>query len=624
MDSRKIVFKGELDTDGVTEGLQDIDKESKKTTDNMSEGFKKVDEMLGGIPSKIHGGITALGGFIKGMGTLRGAIMATGIGALIVALGALTAAFTTSEDGQNKWAKVMGVVGSLVGNFTDLLSNLGDKLIWAFENPKQALTDFANLLKQNLYNRVEGLITLIPKLGQAISLLFEGEFKQAGKVAADAVGMVATGVESITDVAAEAGKAIVNMAKEAEKEAKQAARVADMRAKADRLERALLVERVKLEAKAGELRLKAKNVEEFTADERLQALRDAAAITDELAAKEEAYLTLRSNAQTLENSFSRSNKEALNAEAQAQADVVSVQVRRINSMRELQEEVKAVTAEIKAQEKAQEEADKAAAEAAKARIAELAALNVNYYSEQERQRQALSAVFDSKEQQEIDAVARKYDELAIYAEQHGVTMAELNEKQEAEISAIQQRYAEERAKQEAANNAAEVTQTKITTQQKLTMAANALSAITALNTAFAKGSEKDSRKAFKRNKALGMATAVIQTGQAVTGALTAGGNPIKLATGAQFVEAAIAAAAGAAQIATIAKTQYEGGAQSTPAMSPVAASAPTGGGGGAPNINVGQFGQGFNMPAQRTYVISKEVTNAQQANQLVNEQAALL
>jgi hypothetical protein len=623
MADRKIVFKGELDTDDVTEGLQDIDKESKKTTDGMSAGFKKVDEMLGGIPSKIQGGVVALGGFIKGMGTLRGAIMATGIGALIVLLGSLTAAFTTSEAGQNKWAKVMGVVGTIVGNFTDLLADLGEKLIWAFENPQQALTDFANLLKQNLYNRIEGLITLVPKLGEAISLLFQGEFKQAGKVAADAVGMVATGIESITDVAAEAGKAIGEMAKEAEKEAKQASRVADMRAKADRMERALLVERVKLEAKAGELRLKAKNIEEFTADERLQALRDAAAITDELAAKEEAYLTLRSNAQTLENSFSRSNKEALDAEAQAQANVVSVQVRRINSMRELQEEVKGVTAEIKAQAEAQKVADEEALQREKDRLAALVAANQAYYSQFDQQEQALAAVFDSRQQQELDAVARKYDQLAAYAEEHGYTITEINARYAAEVAAIEKKYADEAAAEAAKNAGAEVARARITAQQKMQLAQGALAAITALNAAFQRNDEQGARRAFKRNKALGLATAIIQTGQAVTGALTAGGNPVKLATGAQFVEAAVAAVAGAAQIATIARTKYEGGGSAPPPPPSIVTSSAGSAGSGTPNVNVGQFGDAWTMGAQRAYVISRDVSNSQQANQLVTDQATL-
>ncbi len=73
----------------------------------------------------------------------------------------------------------------------------------------------------------------------------------------------------------------------------------------------------------------------------------------------------------------------------------------------------------------------------------------------------------------------------------------------------------------------------------------AMAALSILNDAFqmsAGKSEKDQRKAFKTQKAFNLASAIANTYLAVTGALTAGGNPIKLATGMQFVEAGIAAA----------------------------------------------------------------------------------
>jgi hypothetical protein len=97
---------------------------------------------------------------------------------------------------------------------------------------------------------------------------------------------------------------------------------------------------------------------------------------------------------------------------------------------------------------------------------------------------------------------------------------------------------------------------------KLQAASGMFNALSGLATAFAKGDEESQRKAFKINKAFGIGQALISTAVGVTNALTAGGNPLKLATGAQFVEAAAVGVAGAAQIATIAKTQFNGGANS--------------------------------------------------------------
>ena len=108
-----------------------------------------------------------------------------------------------------------------------------------------------------------------------------------------------------------------------------------------------------------------------------------------------------------------------------------------------------------------------------------------------------------------------------------------------------------------------------------------------------------------------MAAAVTNTAMAVTGALTAGGNPIKLATGTQFVEAGIAAAVGAANIIKIASSKFGGGASGGGG-----GGAPAGAGGGgtmqAPNFSV-IGSSGVNQLAQlqqqptRAYVVSGDV-----------------
>ena len=151
----------------------------------------------------------------------------------------------------------------------------------------------------------------------------------------------------------------------------------------------------------------------------------------------------------------------------------------------------------------------------------------------------------------------------------------------------------------------------------------AMSALSILNDAFqmsAGKSEKDQRKAFKAQKAFNLASALTNTFLAVTGALTAGGNPIKLATGMQFVEAGIAAAAGAVQIAKISKTQFEGGGSSAGGND--VPTAPTM---SAPQFNVvGQSGvnqlASLGQQPVQAYVVSGQVTSQQalDRNRLAN------
>lgn len=148
-------------------------------------------------------------------------------------------------------------------------------------------------------------------------------------------------------------------------------------------------------------------------------------------------------------------------------------------------------------------------------------------------------------------------------------------------------------------------------QENLNLTSQGFGALMSLTEAFAKDDEESAEKSFKINKALGISQAVVNTAMAVTAALTAGGNPLKLATGQQFVEAGIAAAAGAAQIATISKQQFGGGAAS-------ASNIPQPSETSSPQFNlVGSTGQNAILESLRNnpvkaYVVGSDVTSQQQ------------
>lgn len=95
--------------------------------------------------------------------------------------------------------------------------------------------------------------------------------------------------------------------------------------------------------------------------------------------------------------------------------------------------------------------------------------------------------------------------------------------------------------------------------KQIQMTASAFGAIGDLIQSFNAKDEANARKQFQVVKAFNLASALTNTYLAVTGALTAGGNPIKLATGAQFVEAGIAGVTGLANVVKIASTQFGGG-----------------------------------------------------------------
>jgi DNA repair exonuclease SbcCD ATPase subunit len=100
----------------------------------------------------------------------------------------------------------------------------------------------------------------------------------------------------------------------------------------------------------------------------------------------------------------------------------------------------------------------------------------------------------------------------------------------------------------------EIEDAKEVQEQREQLAQAAFGALTNIANLLSTGNEKQQKKAFKINKAVSIGQAIQNTAQGVTKAFAQGGVA-GIATG------ALVAAAGAAQIATIAKTKFQGGGQ---------------------------------------------------------------
>jgi len=351
--------------DTLTTKLKSNEKavgDNRRNVGNYEEALGKTNaslDKLGAAAGKLPGPLGAMATGIIGATKASLAFIATPLGmvlaAVALAIGAVKLAFASSEEGQNKWNKIVTVGSALLGNFTDIIADFGEAIIEAFENPQKAVEDFSNLIKDNLINRFNGLLELVPALGESLELLFKGKVSEAGKVAADAVAKVALGVEDITDKTNGAIEATAEFMAEQEKELAQAAQVADMRAKADIVERQLLVDRAKAEAEVADLRLRARKEDEFTASQRKAFLQEANSIQNELLDAETEYLGLRADAQILENTFSKTNKENKDKEAQAIAALSQIETKRFTEQRQLQRELNTITNQMAAESKAQAE-----------------------------------------------------------------------------------------------------------------------------------------------------------------------------------------------------------------------------------------------------------------------------
>lgn len=359
--AEEVYIKVKVDTKEAEKNVDDLNEGIDETKTGVSDVANAADAMAGGFIGKFKGVIKSVRTGIGAFKSLRVAIAATGLGALVIAIGSVVTAFKSSEEGQNKFAKLMGIIGAVTGNFVDLIADLGENIIGAFENPKEAVSNFAKLLKENIVNRFEGMIKLVPRLGTAIGLLFRGKFKEAGKVATDAVGQVVLGVENVTDKVVAATEAVGDFIEENKREAKVAADIADMRAKADKAERQLILDRAKADRERAELLDKAVDKENFTAEQRIAFLEEAAAIEEAITQQEIDAARLRFEAKKAENELSKSTKEDKDEEAQLEARLIELETARLRKQ-------KAVTAQLSGvRREAQAERDAEAAEEEKKR-----------------------------------------------------------------------------------------------------------------------------------------------------------------------------------------------------------------------------------------------------------------
>jgi len=296
----KVVIDVELKTDSaidnaedLKESIEDVGKETKNVAEESSEMGNQLDSAAGGAITKFRGLVGTLKGVVKSFKTLRGAIIATGIGALILAIGAVGAAFTNSEEGQNKFAKLMMQIGVVTGNVMDILANLGNSILSLtkiFSDPAAALKGFK-----------------------------------------DGIGAAVDGIKNFNE--------------ETKKEIKIAGQLADQYAEADRAERALLVARAKANRDRAELLEKAVNKDKFSTAERISFLEEAGLLEEEITNQEIEAARLRFEAKKQENTLSGSTKEDLLEEEQLRARLIDLETAKLTKAKEVTSQVIALRAE---------------------------------------------------------------------------------------------------------------------------------------------------------------------------------------------------------------------------------------------------------------------------------------
>ena len=517
MAKKEVVVDIKADTSDLDNALESAEKAFDDLGESSKKALEGADRLTGGLASGLVKGVAGARSLIGSMGLLKVALISTGIGAIVVAVGTLAAYFTQTAEG----AKLL----------------------------EQGL----NMLKATF----NVLLDRVAAIGGAIVKFFQGDFQGAAEDAANAVKGIGEEIKKEVAVIDELTRAT------------QRLRASN---------RELTVETAKQRAEIERLKMVSDDVNRSIED-RISAARRAANLEKNLVNQRlgNAREELRIEQQRL--ATTNATEEDLDRLAELRVRVYEIEQESLTLQTELQNKVNGLKAEaIRLEEERIKVAREAKTEEIKSLNETNTALQKRRVTHQQIQNEQGKTLIVAKD---ANADAAKSDNNYLH-----------------DYIKIQNQKA----------------------QSTLNFANMTLQAVSALNDAFTKGDEKRAERNFKISKAISLASAIMNTAEGVTTALTDKTQPSTIL---RLLQTAAVAATGIAQIATISRQKWPP-AETTPTLA-------GGGGGGmgggsapqAPQIDL-SFMRGSQTSGFKSYVLASDVSNAQQANQKIKEQASLV
>lgn len=571
----------------VKETRQERTKANKTLKDSVKQQrdyggvLSIIDKQTGGVISGFQGFTDSIGGATKGMKALRVAIIATGIGALVIAVTSLVAAFTQSEEGQEKLQRGLAAMGAVVKNVMDAFADLGESIINAVTNPKKAIEDLGKGIMKFLKNPIDTIT---------------GAFNSAKESAMDFI-------------------------EETKKEVQAIDEVTKARQKANRIQRDLIVERAQANREINDIRLEAEKRDQYTTTERIALLKKAQKIEEAITQKEIDAKKLLIEAQEEEMAQGKNTIQDKEKLAKLQAELINLDTKKLRSQRLLQTQITTATNQEQA---IKDQAIKDEQKRKEDEAQETADMILKAFDDETKRLQGIKNIQDAFDMMVKEENAVKEEEQAILEKEKALAeLDELNatEEQKAKIIAYWNGKILEGKKKD---TDAEEKLDKEVSKAKLGIAKQTMGLI---------GQIAGEGSAVGKAMAVGQAT--ISGIEGVQNAFTtASKSPITTVFPAYpFIQAGLAGAFSALQIKKIVSTKADGkGATPSPTVS--------GGGGGGPALTpsappqintvgasgtnqlAAAIGEQEQKPVQ-AFVVSNDVTTAQGLERNIVEGATI-
>lgn len=358
--------------------LGSIETTFNKYNDALKDGKEKLAAYVTGQTAS--DGITKLsiistGGLSAAMNVFKLALIATGIGAFVVILGSLVAAFASTEKGMDlineKVTQAKAIFSSLLG----VAQDLGLKLISMFENPKKSLSDLVDFMKNNLINRLTGFKVVLDAILSGDSTKLQ-----------DGLAQIATGVTDMHAKIEASAKSAAKFLGEASAKGKE---LFALNEAIEELEVSIEKKKAETASRETELLIIAKSVTSTNA-ERKKAVDEILANTKSLQGVEEDIINKKIAALKLQQSLSSITKKDEKELADLEAQRIKVQDAGKDKQLEL---IKLLNKEDKESLKQAEDAAKKKAEAQKKYLDDINKLTDEFIL---NERQRLAKSFDDK------------------------------------------------------------------------------------------------------------------------------------------------------------------------------------------------------------------------------------
>ena len=630
-------------------GIGEAAERSSETMDSLSGA---ADNMTGGLVTGMKGGFKSIKRVIKGMRTLKGALIASGVGALIVVLGSLYAWATKTQEGVSAMNVAMSTT-SMIWN--DLTTKAGKNAGSWIDGVSTALGNLAKSVSELSNNKgnADGYFDPFVKAAKRLEVYRLKEIEDNKELIKSSAEYTATIDEQriiMNDTTKSFGDKQLAMGK--------LHRASEELSAAETTKHDVTIARLKLvrttQAEGSDELIETNNQIAQSIAAKTKAIGDHAKnIAENDQKSREAWDSELGRQQTISSIIQSALTSSITNERkqlqQQQDDVKKstlAEMERLKATAADKEQFlrahNAVTSKIlkdydddkEAQRILDSEALAAKLKADQDKIdaaqkvkddKEQADLNAKYERQDE-----LDAFFNTEQENEIAAVTAQYEKLFGLAYEFEMDTEELTRRQGEANAAINKKYAD----QEIAEDKKVQTEKQANRQEALNAgmdaAASMVNFLAEMNEAADGASVQEQKKAFERNKKLQISQALISASRGIINILSNSSTiPDPWGTIYKGVQIGMLAGVTAKQISKIKSTQFSGGGSVSDG----------GGGGGAaalPQMTQGlvpsSFGDSATAPTSgssteiapvQAFVVSSSVTNQQQLDAQISHQSSL-